>query len=345
MGTLREPLVSVVTPVYNGEAFLAECIESVLAQTYSNWEYIIVDNCSTDGTSRIAQQYAQRDERICIVRNEKLLPIIANHNRALELVSPDSKYCKIVSADDFIFPECLTRMVDVAEANASVGIVGAYQLSGGGEEWYVRCTGLPYWATVVSGREICRRHLLRGVAVSVFGAPTALLYRCDLIRSSDGFFPNATAEADVSACIKHLRTADFGFVHQVLSYERRHIDQITTASRSLNAYVSSEISDLVAYGDYYLTASEVKKRLAELLDEYYRYLAIAGVNFRERKYWQFQKARLEELGYPLDRVRLAKAVCAKVLDLLVSPRETLRKILRRKVAASKISTVTKESCV
>jgi glycosyltransferase involved in cell wall biosynthesis len=343
MGTFAEPFVSVVTPVYNGEAYLVECIESVLGQTYSNWEYIIVENCSTDGTSRIAEEYAQRDKRIRVYHNDKLLPIIANHNKALELISPDSKYCKFVSADDFIFPEFLARTVAVAEANPSVGIVGSYQLTGGSDEWYVRCTGLPYWINTVSGREICRRHLLTGVSESVFGSPTTLLYRCDLIRTSDAFFPNPTAEADVSACIKHLRTADFGFVHQVLSFERRHIDQITTVSRSLNAYVSSEISDLLTYGEYYLTPHELQKRLTELLDEYYRYLAIAVVNCRDRSYWQFQKARLDELGYPLDRIRLGKAIFAKVLNLLVSPGETLNKVFRRRNGGSRTSIVAKES--
>ncbi len=57
MNTSEQTLVSVVTPVYNGEDFLVECIESVLRQSYSNWEYIIVNNCSTDRTLEIALNY------------------------------------------------------------------------------------------------------------------------------------------------------------------------------------------------------------------------------------------------------------------------------------------------
>ncbi len=333
-----QPLVSIVTPVYNGGVYLAECIDSVLAQTYPHWEYTIVNNRSTDNTAEVAKRYASKDERIHVHNNDTFVPIIANHNHAFSLISPTSKYCKVVSADDVIFPECLMQMVQLAEAHPSVGIVGSYQLSGGGDEWCVRCTGLPYRYRVVSGREICRRYLLTGL--SVFGAPTTNLYRCDLIRSSDAFFPNPTAEADISACMKHLREADFGFVHQVLSYERRHSDQITTTSRSLNAYVSSKISDLQAYGSYYLTEPEVEQCLKYLLDEYYKYLAIALVNGREPAYWRFQKAKLDELGCPLDVVRLGAAVCVKVLELLFNPRDTLNKLRRRtnhKVGQSRTS--------
>ena len=332
MKTFEEPLVSIVTPVYNGEAYLMECIESVIPQTYSNWEYIIVDNHSTDATSKIAEQYAQKDERIHVYHNDSLLPIIANHNRAFRLVSPNSKYCKVVSADDWVYPECLTRMVQLAEANPSVGIVGSYQLSGGGDEWYVRCTGLPYWRSVVSGHEIGRMLIL--TEKNVVGAPTAILYRCDLIRSSDDFFPNPTAEADVSACLKHFRSSDFGFVHQVLSYERFHSGRITTTSRSLDAYTTSRISDLLTYGPDYLAEPELKKRLKELLDKHYYLMASAAVNRRDRTYWQFQKTRLQELGHPLNRTRLGKAICVKILDLFLSPKESLRKLYRRRSRAS-----------
>ena len=70
------PLVSVVTPVYNGEEHLRECVESVLRQTYENWEYVIVDNCSTDGTAEIAAEYATPTTRIRHERHEVHVDVI-----------------------------------------------------------------------------------------------------------------------------------------------------------------------------------------------------------------------------------------------------------------------------
>ena len=61
---MKPPLVSVVTPFYNSTQYLAECIESVLAQTHGEFEYILSDNCSTDGSTDIAESYARRDSRI-----------------------------------------------------------------------------------------------------------------------------------------------------------------------------------------------------------------------------------------------------------------------------------------
>jgi glycosyltransferase involved in cell wall biosynthesis len=322
-----EPLVSVITPVYNGEAFLKECIDSVLAQEYSNYEYIILNNASTDKTLEIAASYAKKDSRIRVYSNEKLVGVIENHNTAFRRISNESRYCKVVSADDWILPECLKRMVLLAETHRSIGIVGSYQLSGGRDRWYVRTYGLPYHVSRISGREVCRLQLLN--KLDVFGNPTSSLYRADLVRSTENFYPNPTAEADVSAIHKHLKDSDFGFVHQVLSFERLHEVRQTTTSAKLNAYLSSQIGDLLNYGKYCMTDEELKQRLEELLDNYYRYLAISGVNFRSGEFWQYHRKRLQELGYPFDRLKFARALCAKMADLAFNPKNTLEKMFRR----------------
>src|SRR5262245_34009099 len=190
MNTTSQPLVSIVTPVYNEAEYLAECVESVLAQTYQNWDYTIVDNCSTDGSVDIARRYAAQDQRIRILENQRFLRAIPNFNGALRQIAPASKYCKVVLGDDWIFPECLERMVAVAEAHPSVGIVGAYALEGGQVRW----TGLPYPSTLVCGREICRKHFLD--KLYVFGSQTSVLYRADLVRSHDPFYTEANIHAD-----------------------------------------------------------------------------------------------------------------------------------------------------
>src|ERR1044071_3944387 len=95
----NSPKVTVLTPAYNEAKYIATCIESVLAQTYQNWEYIIVDNCSKDGTLEVARRYELRDKRIRVIHNETLLPQAKNFNFAVTQISADSEYCKFVQGD------------------------------------------------------------------------------------------------------------------------------------------------------------------------------------------------------------------------------------------------------
>src|SRR5712691_2621511 len=94
------PIVSVVTPVYNGQRFLEECIESVLEQRLWNWEYLIVDNVSTDRTAEIADRYASQDRRIRVIHATEFVDIYSNHNRGLRAIDSRSRYCKVLQADD-----------------------------------------------------------------------------------------------------------------------------------------------------------------------------------------------------------------------------------------------------
>lgn len=138
--------------------------------------------------------------------------IIRNHNIAVQLISPESKYCKMLHADDHLFPECIERMVEVAEANPNVGIVGSYTILG--DE--IRCVGIPYPIKVMSGKEICRATFLGDY--TVFGSPTALLIRNDLIGNGRIIYNEGSLHGDVELCLELLKNSDFGFVHQILTY-------------------------------------------------------------------------------------------------------------------------------
>jgi hypothetical protein len=162
----------------------------------------------------------------------------------------------------------------------------------------------------------------------VFGTPTSTLYRSDLIRRGDSFYPNSTPEADTSACYKCLQETDFGFVHQVLSYERVHENTISRSAKELNAYLPSKINDLLVYGSSFMSRPEAEQRLKDLLKEYYRFLAVGAVNFKGGEFWAYHKGRLREFGYPLNSLRLGKAVSLKVLDLLLNPMNTIEILVR-----------------
>ena len=315
---MAEPLVSVFTPVYNTEKYLGECIESVLRQDYANWEYVIVDNCSTDRSAEIARSYAARESRIRVVSNEAFLPVIQNWNSALRQISPESKYCKVVHADDWLFSNCLAEMVNLMEANPSVGLTSAYRLV----EAKVTLDGLPYPSTVVCGREICRRTLLR--ELYLFGSPTSLLMRSDLVRRKADFYNSANLHADTEVCFELLRNSDFGFVHQVLTFTRRHNEATTSYARRLNTFLAGELTCLVRYGPEYLSSDEYELRFRRAIEGYYRFLGrkcLAGKATEEL--WTYHRAELGKLGLKLDRAKLMRGCISALKDLIVNPAATV----------------------
>jgi glycosyltransferase involved in cell wall biosynthesis len=319
----ERPLVSIVTPVHNGERYLRECIDSVLAQTYRHWHYVIVDNCSTDRTFDIATEYAARDSRIRVVRNQRFVRVMENYNNAVRQTAPHSKYCKVVAADDWLFPECLDRMVTFAEAHPTVAIVGAYQLAGTG----VAFPGLPYPLQVISGTDVCRMQLLGGPYV--FGTPTAVLFRSDIVRSRESFFNEANLHADDEACVEFLQHHDFGYVHQILTFRRTDEGSLTSLSRRLNTSAPGLLLLLVKHGHKYLTSEELDRRIGEVLRKYYRDLGTDLLKCRDRTYWRYHRGKLAELGYPLSKVRVAAAAVAVAADLLLNPKRSLEKASAR----------------
>lgn len=113
------PLVSVLMTAYNREKYLGFAIESVLASSYQNWELIIVDDVSNDGTIGIARSYAEKDNRIRVYRNETNLGDYPNRNQAAAYAQ--GKYLKYLDSDDYIYPWGLEILVRLMEANPEAG--------------------------------------------------------------------------------------------------------------------------------------------------------------------------------------------------------------------------------
>ncbi len=117
------PRVSVVTSVFNGERFLAETIDSVLSQTMANFEYVLVDDASTDGSSRILAGYAARDDRLVTLRNTTNINAAGGLNRGIQKAR--AEYVAILDDDDVIFPQRLARQVAFLDQHPEVGVLGA----------------------------------------------------------------------------------------------------------------------------------------------------------------------------------------------------------------------------
>lgn len=116
---MNTPLVSVIMNCYNGEKYLSEAIQSVIDQTYSNWEIIFWDNCSTDSSSSIALSY--KDDRIKYFRNEINESLGTARNKAI--IEAKGDYIAFLDTDDFWLSDKLTKQIRSIENIPNVGLV------------------------------------------------------------------------------------------------------------------------------------------------------------------------------------------------------------------------------
>ena len=114
----HSPRITIGLPVYNGEKYLAQALDSILAQTFTDFELIISDNASTDQTQAISQEYAQKDMRIRYQRNERNIGAAPNYNRVFQQAS--GEFFKWAAYDDLIAPEFLAKCVEVLEQHPDV---------------------------------------------------------------------------------------------------------------------------------------------------------------------------------------------------------------------------------
>lgn len=221
-----KPLVAIGVPVYNGEEFLEECLESILKQSYLNWECVVVNNQSTDGTASIVESFEKRDNRFRLVTNPEFVDMTTNFNNAHKY-SNESKYFKVVCADDWILPDYLEKMVEIMESYPNVGLCSSYRM----DSLRVRCTGLNYYdGPVFDGKKLLHDQLTNTVP-DVLGSETTLLFRTEALKKVKNYptiFDHKVYNSDTSLAYELLFLSDMGFAFQVLSYTRRGKDTFTS---------------------------------------------------------------------------------------------------------------------
>jgi glycosyltransferase involved in cell wall biosynthesis len=319
------PTVSVVTPFYNTAEYLEECIASVLAQTFEDFEYVLVDNHSTDDGREIVESYAKKDDRIRLTSPPEFLSQCANFNFALAQICETSTYCKMVLGDDWLYPQCLTEMVSLADANPSVGIVSSYTLI----DRALWGDGLPVDRVVFSGQEVGRVHLAQGIFP--YGNQSTVMYRADIVRAAKpAFFSEPRVFFDTDAALRILENSDFGFVHQVLSYLRIHPSSMTSSTKDYSPIAADSMIALRRHGPAFLDPTELQDRLRAQENWFYEGLGRQRLRElftkRDDDYWEYQARCLAAAGMPLQQTRVWKGAARAVAVSVVTPAAQRRRL-------------------
>lgn len=211
-----QPKVSVLIPCYNAAAFIDESIQSVLDQTFTDFELIIVDNASDDATPQLVAKYCT-DPRVQYFRNRVNIGMSGNFNRCLTLAK--GMYIKFLMADDKFHPHLLERFVEVLDNNPDVALVTSYRylLT---EKGTTKVFETPF-AGLQEGKKIIYSTLNDW---NWIGEPTTVMFRSKNLDL--GLFnPEYHYYLDWDMWLRHLAVGDCYFVPEPLSYFRMHGSQ------------------------------------------------------------------------------------------------------------------------
>lgn len=213
------PLISVVMPVYNREQYLKESIESILNQTFTDFEFIIVDDQSTDSSWQIIQEYANKDSRIVAIKNTGKKGCYPARNCGHRLAK--GKYIAVMDSDDIALPQRLQTQFDFMEQNPDIDICGSWLKSFGTEEKVTQ---------TLEKHEDIRDLMFFSCAVPHQTA----IYR---ITKQKPFYSEDYASAqDYELFCRKINDLKFANIHNVLLLYRIHKNQISSASTKEQNY-------------------------------------------------------------------------------------------------------------
>lgn len=209
------PLVSVVMPVYNAEKYLKTAIESILQQTYSNFEFIIIDDASDDDSYSIIKSYL--DPRIKVHKQRKNQGVAATANNGI--TEAKGKYIARMDADDISLPVRLARQVKFLESNPMIGLCGSYVKTIG--------SGLTRVLKFPTNDEQIKCLMLLRCAMA---HPTTML-RSEVLKKNNIWYSKNFANEDYHFYSQLYDKTQMANIPEVLLYYRKHSSQLTTVNK------------------------------------------------------------------------------------------------------------------
>lgn len=208
------PRVSVLMSVYNGELYLREAIESILQQSFNDFEFIIINDASTDNSQAIIESYY--DTRIVLLNNNSNLGLAQSLNRGLDVAH--GQYIARMDADDISLPERLQKQVAFMDENNEIGICGTwFKMFGNNPGWVVR---------YAVDHETIRSNLLFGPLLC---HPSVIIRRDVLVDHDLHYDPAYDKAEDYALWIQCSRYCNFSNLAEELFLYRSHDSQISTA--------------------------------------------------------------------------------------------------------------------
>jgi len=221
-----KPKITVLMPVYNGEKFLRESVESILNQTYKDFEFLIIDDGSMDKSLEILESYD--DKRIKIVKNKGNLGLVKSLNKGLTLAN--GKYIARMDADDIAISDRFEKQLDFMEKNSEIGVCGGCIRDFGSEKGF--------WKAPLSHGEI-----MVGMLFGVKTYHPTVIIRKAVIQELDKYYNEEYKHAEdyefwVRLALKGIKFANIGDL--VLMY-RKHPESVGSVYGSLQSKNSERI--------------------------------------------------------------------------------------------------------
>ena len=250
-----QPTISIILPTYNGSKFIRTSIESCLQQTFTDFELIIVNDCSTDNTLSIIEEYAAKDKRIKIIYNEHNKKLPLSLNAGFELAK--GKYFTWTSDDNYYAPQALQTMLQQIEDNPISDLVYAN------------------YTTINDEGKITGTRIFNNIYLSFFnwlGCGACFLYKAEIHWALNGYNPAAFLIEDYDFFVRAYLKYQFHYLPQTdLYFYREHNASLTSTQRSAIKDVSKIFLERQLVG---LENKLSKKEVALLYRKFAVYFAV-----------------------------------------------------------------------